>query len=98
MAPIRAIGRKQKLLDLLSSEEGNADRGKALAAGAVLGGSVLAQMLVTASAHAHACAPDSAPCNEFNFMLCRNSSAGPGHECFPSCGGGGVFTTCTHQG
>ncbi len=97
MAPIRVIGRKQKLFDLLSSEEGNADRGKALAAGAVLGGSVLAQMLLTADAHAGACAPNRSPCNAWNNILCRDSSHGVGHECFPSCQQTSIVT-CTHEG
>ena len=52
MTPIRVVGRKQKLLSFLKSEEGNADRSKVLAMGAVLGGSVLAQMLLSPKASA----------------------------------------------
>ena len=96
MAPIRVIGRKQKLFDLLSSEEGNADRGKALAAGAVLGGSVLAQMLLTPTASAHACASDVEPCNAANLQDCRDSGF-PGHECNPVCREGSIVT-CQHAG
>lgn len=43
---VRVVGEKQKLLDLLRSEEGNVDRAKVLAIGAVVGGSVLAQLLL----------------------------------------------------
>jgi hypothetical protein len=55
MAPTWVVGRKQRLFDLLSSEEGAADRGKALATGAVLGGSALAQVLLAPAAQAHNC-------------------------------------------
>ncbi len=55
MKPIRVVGRKQKLMDFLHSEEGNADRSKVLATSAVLGGSVLAQMLLATTASANAC-------------------------------------------
>lgn len=52
---IRIVGQKQKLLDLLPSEEGNADRNKVLAVGAILGSSVLAQLLWAPIAHAVHC-------------------------------------------
>ncbi len=84
MAPIRVIGRKQKLFELLTSEEGNADRSKALAAGAVLGGSALAQMLLAGNAHADACAWQG-PCNEDNRLVCIGIDPGVGFECRWSC-------------
>ncbi len=96
MAPIRVIGGKQKLLELLGREEGNADRGKALAAGAVLGGSVLAQMLLTPAAHAGSCLADASPCNSFNMLNCLDSSHGPGHDCTPACRADDVVT-CKHE-
>ena len=55
MKPIRVVGREQKLMDFLHSEEGNAVRSKVLATGAVLGGSVLAQMLLATPASADPC-------------------------------------------
>ena len=55
MEPIRVVGRKQKLMSFLRSEEGNAGRSKVLATGAVLGGSVLAQMLLATNASAANC-------------------------------------------
>jgi len=55
MTPIRVVGRKQKFLSFLKSEEGNADRSKVLVAGAVLGGSVMAQLLLAPAAHAGTC-------------------------------------------
>ena len=85
MASIKVIGRKQRLFELLTSEGGNADRGKALAAGAVLGGSVLAQILLSVTAEAHNCGADQVPCTAANFNLCRERSAGDGHECIPTC-------------
>jgi hypothetical protein len=96
MAPIRVIGRKQRLFDLLTSEEGNADRGKALAAGAVLGGSVLAQMLLAPSAGAHqSCGGTQTPCNMVNEQICLAREDGAGHACIPRCDGS--VLSCDHQ-
>lgn len=89
MAPIRVIGRKQKLFELLGSEEGNADRGKALSAGAVLGGSVLAQMLLAPAAEAHACGMGHPlNCSGLNSAECNDMGCTP-------VGTGGEFT-CEH--
>ena len=96
MAPIRVIGRKQRLFDLLTSEEGNADRGKALATGGVLGGSVLAQMLLTPAAHAHGCGGNQTPCSAENVDKCvdRGVPGQPAHACIPTCDGS--VLSCDH--
>jgi hypothetical protein len=60
-------------------------RGKALAAGAVLGGSVLAQMLLAPTAHAHLCGVVKSPCIPAEHAHCIVEG------CEPQCNGS-LFT------
>ncbi len=81
---IRIVGQRPKLLDLLPSEEGNADRNKVLAVGAILGSSVLAQLLWVPMAHADPC---SMVFQCANHMSCHELSQ-PGTICdHIRCGG-----------
>ena len=68
-------------------------RGKALAAGAVLGGSVLAQMLLTPVAEAHNCGPDVFGCTTFNTLECLSHGDPDGH-CYSECDNG--ILRCHH--
>ena len=91
--------RKEELFDLLSSEEGNADRGKALSAGAVLGGSALAQMLLAPAAHAvDPCnAWDAGACNVATKNACEQGLGGfvCTWDCYSPPQGGSLLTCYT---
>ncbi len=92
MVTIRVIGRQKTLFELPSSEKGNADRSKTLAAGAVLIGSALAQMLPAPTAHAKdPCNIESAPTR---FIADGNACNALG-ACQPHCPSGPFeYLTC----
>ena len=92
MAPIRMIGRKQRLFDLLTSEEGNAAwQGVGRWSGA--GWLCACTDVAHAWAEAHNCGPDVFGCTTFNTLECLSHGDPDGH-CYSECDNG--ILRCHH--